>query len=354
MAEGHRGQGTRPAGPRFEFWLEGSEPGDLLVAGDAVTGPPASRPGPGAPGGGRHRARGRTVLPVAGAVTIAVAVTLVAVLGPASSKGAGTGHGPARHTVLAALSATIASGSFAMAYSEQPVTPPTTGGSQSPYGGGDGVALSGQGVIDTNPFAMVATSQVPGVGEVTARADGTDVWESGGADYGLSPGSTSAGPGSPLDGFAPVVESTLGARQGALSMMGLASPTGYLELDQDAITSAEQAGTGTVDGTPVTEFTVFLDPDAQADPPGATDVEASAIGAALAQLAAQGYRGTTVKVAIDGAGYIRQTVSTASFADGATQITQVTFSDFGCAGTVLMPGQSGASAPPPGCTSPDG
>jgi hypothetical protein len=73
----------------------------------------------------------------------------------------------------------------------------------------------------------------------------------------------------------------------------------------------------------------------------------------LALLQQQGYTGTSVKVSIDDAGYIRQTVSVASFSDGATQTTDVTFSNFGCAGKVLMPGQQGATAPPSGCVSPD-
>ena len=35
-------------------------------------------------------------------------------------------------------------------------------------------------------------------------------------------------------------------------MGGLSSPTGYLDLDQSMVTGADQTGTGTVDGVPVT------------------------------------------------------------------------------------------------------
>ena len=217
----------------------------------------------------------------------------------------------------------------------------------------DGLDVSGQGTIDTSPFAMVASANVSQIGPVVVHADGTDVWETGGGNYGLSPGSSDSGPGSPLSGFSTLVEGSLGPRAGALAMMGLASPTGYLELDQNAITSASEVGTGFVDGDAVTDYQVSLDPAQEATVPGTTPEEATTIQVALSQLQQQGYTGTSVKVSIDNAGYIRQTVSVASFSDGVTQTDNVTFSNFGCAGTVLMPGQQGTTAPPPNCVSPD-
>jgi hypothetical protein len=336
------------------------------------------------------------------AVGIMAAVVCVAIVGvpvglvltsTGSSTPSGTklGTTKAKERVLSALSATISSGSFAITYDEKsvtsatstapttttpcsnqvlPATPGANGGgfSGSKAGGSSGstvflctssgsalqgLAFSGQGTIDTGPFAMVASTNVPSVGPVTIRDDGIDVWEIGGGNYGLSPGSSDTGPGSPLSGFSGLVEGTLGPRQGGLAMMGLASPTGYLELDQNAITSASQVGTGVVDGVGVTIYQVSLNPAQEATVPGTTSEEATAIRDALALLQQQGYSGTTVKVSIDDAGYIRQTVSVASFSDGATQTTDVTFSNFGCAGKVLMPGQQGATSPPPGCVSPD-
>ena len=77
-------------------------------------------------------------------------------------------------------------------------------------------------------------------------------------------------PGQSLPGFAGLVEGTLGSRQGALDMMVLANPTGYLELDENAITNAAQVGTDTVDGVPVTVYQVTLDPAQEATVSGTT------------------------------------------------------------------------------------
>ena len=216
-----------------------------------------------------------------------------------------------------------------------------------------GMSVAGHGTIDTDPYAMVATTDVNSLGEITIRTDGTDIWELGGGDYGLSPGSTDKGPGSVLSGFANLVEGTLGPRQGAFAMMGLASPTGYLELDQDEITGADQTGTGTVDGTAVSVYRVTLNPAEEVDVPGITPVEATTINDALAVLKKVGYTGSNVQVSIDGSGYIRQVIETAEFSDGSTVVSEGTFSDFGCAGKVLMPGQQGTATPPAGCVSPD-
>ncbi|MGH9017084.1 MAG: hypothetical protein ACRDY1_04975 [Acidimicrobiales bacterium] len=342
----------------------------------------------------------RTVARVAAvAVVVAVAVPVVWAVSSARTSTrhtAGARHGlngPARRRVISALDTTIASGSFNFTFSQQPTTQPTGaeptttttcptvvppdagtipgGTSGSPVttvgsiegqvevcdiqngGSNPGEAIAGQGTIDTNPFAMVVETSVPGLGQVTLRDDGTDVWEIGGGDYGLAPGSDSSGPGSSLPGFAGLVEGTLGARQGASDMMVLANPTGYLELDEDAISSADQIGTDTVNGIPVTVYQVTLNADQEATVAGANATETTAIQNALATLRAQGYTGTTTKISIDAGGYILRTVSTASFGDGSTQTGETTYSDFGCAGTVLMPGQQGASSPPAGCVSPD-
>ena len=309
----------------------------------------------GSEGDTQRRVWWRTALGMVSSIVViaVVAVPVALVLSSArstTSHGAKLASGPAQHRVLSALSATIASGSFNMTYSEEPPTTPTSGTSGV---GPQGLVISGQGTIDTNPFAMVAASNVPGFGLITTRADGTNVWEVGGGNYGLSPGSSSSGPGAPLSGFASLVEGTLGPRQGAIAMLGLANPTGYLELDQNAISAANQTGTGVVDGVPVTVYQVTIDPAQQADAPGATPEEAAAIRDALDVLQQQGYRGMTDTVSIDGAGYIRQLVAVASFTDGAIQTSEATLSDFGCAGRVLMPGQSGSTSPPSGCVSPN-
>jgi hypothetical protein len=346
-----------------------------------------------------HRHTG-IVLGVAACVAlIGVPVGLLAASGPGpASQKTSSPHltrGVAERQLISALSATTSSGSFNVTYEFDPPTPPTVAttttttmptcqvivvspsdgsasgvagegvppgspqtatecsGSSVASGPSQSVAVTGQGTIDTDPFAMVAVSNVSGLGEITLRDDGTNVWEFGGADYGLAPGSTETGPGASLSGFASLVEGTLGPRQGALAMGGLSSPTGYLDLDQSMITGADQTGTGTVDGVPVTVYQISIAPGQGANIPGLNAEQAKAIADSDAILKQQGFTGSTVQVSIDASGYIRQTRSVAHFSDGSTTSSEATFSDFGCAGTVLMPGQTGATAPPAGCVSPD-
>jgi hypothetical protein len=354
----------------------------------------------GAPGDeGRHPHRLHRV-GVAAAAVACLAVVGVPV-GLVLSSGGGTpvalppshghhshlGNGPAERQVLSALSATTDSGSFNFTYAlsqtaatapastttstttchEEPA-PPRSGASVTPTPSGAAfvqmcseaavgtvtendrtrTVVSGHGVINTSPMGMVATTSLGGI---DVRIDGTTVWESD--SDGLAPTSGQAGGGTPLASFANLVESTLGTRAGAVAMMGMASPTGYLDLEQGAVTGADQVGTGTVDGTAVTQYQVSLDPTQLANTPGVTPEEATAIGNAIQVLQQQGLTGVEVKISIDASGYIRETRSVASFSDGGTVILDATFSDFGCAGTVLMPGQSGPATPPAGCSTSD-
>ncbi|MHB8218828.1 MAG: hypothetical protein ACYDHU_00680 [Acidimicrobiales bacterium] len=332
------------------------------------------------------------------------------------------GNGPAEQSVLSALSATTASGSFDLTYSlsrSAPTTAPpvtscpnvrtlpglstgsqrsqntadtaTTSPTSTTYTGSrtpttviahppcavtatdrSGTVVSGQGVIDTNPLAMVVSTSVG----PTVRIDTTDYWEVGGSDtlapttpprYVPSSGSTAssgtassgtassgtASSGSPLSGFASLVEGTLGTQAGAVAMVGMASPTGYLDLTQNSVTGAGTDGTGTVNGDPVTWYVVQEDVAQLADAPGVTPQEAQTIGAAVAVLNSAGYSGTRVTLGVDASGFVRQSTSVASFADGGTVTLEGTYSNFGCAGTVLMPGQSGSGTAPAGCVSPD-
>jgi hypothetical protein len=338
--------------------------------------------------------RGRPTLLVAlactlGAAAIGVPVALVLTTGggttpTASAPPVHRDAGNAKAQVISALSATTDSGSFNMTYEfstpSAPTSPTTTSTTAcpgpisppvSPVGssGGstlmvecapapgdtvnDGETITGQGTIDTEPYGMVATSQVPDLGTVTLRADDTNVWEFGGADYGLAPGSQTSGPGSPLSGFADLVEGTLGQREGAQAMLSLASPTGYLNLEQQEVTGANFIGTGTIDGVSVNQYQVFTNPALEATLPNLTTEQVKTIDAALKLLAQRGYKGTSTVLSIDASGFIRRTVSVAEFADGSTSRSESTLSDFGCAGTVLMPGQQGSASPPAGCVSPD-
>ncbi len=159
--------------------------------------------------------------------------------------------------------------------------------------------------------------------------------------------------GESIASFAGITESTIGTREGAIAMIGLASPTGYLDLYQQDIDGATQTGTSTVGGVPVTVYQVAVDPTELVNDPGITSEESTTASAAISLLKDQGYTGTTDDVSIDATGYIREVTSVAHFSDGGTVTLDVTPSNFGCAGTVLMPGQQGPSDPPANCTSPD-
>ena len=149
--------------------------------------------------------------------------------------------------------------------------------------------------------------------------NGTIVWELGGGNYGATPNASGgAGPGAPLSGFANLVEGTLGPGPGALSVISLANPNGYLNLDQQAIQSATPAGNGSVDGTPVTYYDVTIDVAKLADAANLTDQQRLTIQDALQVLQAQGYTGTKATVGVDAAGFIRDITSTTRFADGST------------------------------------
>ena len=214
--------------------------------------------------------------------------------------------------------------------------------------------VQGSGVINTNPLAMVASANIGGGLDVVVRVNGSNVYEEATGDTGLAPLPSDQGSsGSTLPGFAGITEGTLGDREGAVAMMGMSSPTGYLDLIQPAISSATQTGTGSVDGVPVTNYQVSNDLSQLAGAAGTSTAEAQTITAALTTLKGQGYTSNTAIVSIDGAGFIRQVKATDSFADGGSVTLLASFSNFGCAGTILMPGQTGSGVPPAGCTSPD-
>ena len=278
------------------------------------------------------------------------------------------GNGPAERSVLSALSATTDSGSFAFSYrlSESPGSATTTTAAPCSSSTGGPVAscgpstpqdstVQGSGTIDANPLAMAASAAIGSNGtglQVGVRVDPTTVWEVSYTDNGLAPQSND-GSGQPLSGFAGLTEGTLGQRSGAVAMMGMASPTGYLDLEQPAVSGAAQVGPSTVDGVAVSQYELAIDPGALATAPGVTSEEANTITAAIAVLTSEGYRSIRDLVSIDASGFIRESSSTVAFSDGGTVTLDAHFSNFGCAGIVLMPGQSGTSSPPANCTSPD-
>ena len=219
----------------------------------------------------------------------------------------------------------------------------------------DNVTVTGTGVIDVNPKAMVTEADPSDFGPVIVRLDATQLWELQSDDGGgLAPAaSDEPGQGQAISQFAGAVESTLGPREGAVAMLGIASPTGYLVLDEQEITGVTPTGQGTVDGKPVTEYRVSADPSQLESDPSASSEELTTMRAAITTLQGQGLSSTSTDVAVDAQGFIVQSSTTYDFSDGGSVTVEADFSNFGCAGTVLMPGQVGPTTPPAGCVSPD-
>jgi hypothetical protein len=288
--------------------------------------------------------------------------------------------GQARGDVLSALSTTTASGSFHIHYtltSEPGLHPtPTTnaGGPCTTVVVGVGtsidasspgrkatvdcgypvtadpqnVTISGEGVVHIDPTAMVSTANVSGLGEITTRVDGTNVWEDGGANYGMAP-SAKTGPGSPLSQFAGLVMGTLGRREGAVAMNSLASPSGYLDMAKEAIGDASAHGNAVVDGVQVIVYDVTLDTMKALDRPGLTPEEIATTKAALDVLRGEGYASTSVQLSIDGLGFIRRASTVIGFSDGGTVSADTTFSDFGCSSVEMLPNGPSIVPDPTGC-----
>jgi hypothetical protein len=337
---------------------------------------------------GRRAPRKLVLTAAAAIVLVAVGTSLALVASGGNTHGSqsgGTSGVPGstdREQVVSALSATTSAGNWDVSYTYGEVsgsastpTPTTASGSAStptptttscpasqnavcivtPGGGSvQDVTVTGTGIIDVNPKAMVADADVSDFGHVVLRVDSSQVWEILSGDSGglaPDPGEEQT-MGQSLPGYAGLVEGTLGTREGAVAMLGIASPTGYLELDEQAILGVTPAGTGTVDGQAVTQYKVSVQPSELASDPTASPQQVSAIRAALAALDGVGMSATTDQVAVDAQGYIVQSISTYQFSDGGSVRVQADFSNFGCAGTVLMPGQTGSTAPS-ACASPD-
>jgi hypothetical protein len=212
------------------------------------------------------------------------------------------------------------------------------------------VTTNGVAIVNVDPYALISVSHVSNFGDVTVRADSTSVWEQGGANYGLEVGSDT-GPGQSLSGFAGLVEGTLGRREGAGAMMGLASPYGYLSVVKNAITGAVKVGPATVDGAPVTVYRVSVDPAGLAAVPGLSDEQRRTIDAAISVLHEEGLSGNTTDISVDEHGLVVRTVSTNFFADGGSVTGDNTFSAFGCAGAIQMPNRPVTTGTlPPTCT----
>ena len=360
-------------GDALPLHIEGEEEGAFLDEGAAV---PAPRPN-------------RRPLVLAAAMVLllaAVGISIGFVVSGTGSPRSGphrsgvTRAAAARAQVISALGATTSAGNWDISYtySQAPAsdTSTTTTTTTSPPvscppqlqdqvtcvvsiqesgQGTDNVTVTGSGIIDVNPKAMVTDADPSNFGHVILRIDATQVWELGTDDGGgLAPNpSDDSGGGEQLSDFAGLVESTLGTREGAIAVLGIASPTGYLELDEQEITGVTPIGQGTVDGDAVSEYRVSADPSQLESDPSASPEEVATIQAALTTLQGQGLSATTTDLAVDAQGFIVQSTTAYQFSDGGSVTVQAQFSHFGCAGTVLMPGQTGPTAPPANCVSPD-
>ncbi len=179
-----------------------SDEGGLWI--DEGTGSPRSRP---------NRRRTGIVLGVAACVAlIGVPVGLLAASGPGPVTQPSAQHhvavrdGVAKRSVLAALSATTDSGSFAFSYqlNETPYQSSVGGWSQlhrptCPPTGPQSTEVQGSGTIDTNPMAMAASADISSNGisglQVGVRVDPTTVWEVSNTDNGLTPQSNDTAAG---------------------------------------------------------------------------------------------------------------------------------------------------------------
>src|SRR4030095_12801327 len=91
------------------------------------------------------------------------------------------------------------------------------------------------------PYAMWAETQGASLGAITTHINSTHVWQLGGATVGYSPGN----PGILITDYASQVLGTIGRGPGALAMLSLASRGGYLNLEEQSVTTAQPSGNRT-------------------------------------------------------------------------------------------------------------
>jgi hypothetical protein len=145
-------------------------------------------------------------------VLVAVVVIVGVVLGLTisaqgkNSVGAGVRHrssGSPLRPVLTALTTTTGAESYAFDFSTA-FQPGTESGQAAPSL--TPMTANGHGVVNLSPYVMVTTnSPNSSFPNVTAVVDDADVWEFGAGDYGTG-GLGGTAPGSPLPGFAQLVE----------------------------------------------------------------------------------------------------------------------------------------------------
>jgi hypothetical protein len=190
--------------------------------------------------------------------------------------------------------------------------------------------------VSFDPYVShVVTTSASTLGAHTLFVTSTTVWSVSGDSVPAS----ALGPGIPLSEFADQVESALGPSQGALAMISLASPGGSINLEQAAVAGAAPAGEGTVDGNHVTYYDVTIDMSQLADTPDLSDQQRTTIAAAVPLLHQGGYTGTSERIGVDDAGYVREVDAENHFSDGSTGFRHTVLSNFGCAAKQYAPGE---------------
>jgi hypothetical protein len=307
----------------------------------------------------RHRRGRRRTLRVFSVLTVVALVPVVVVrLSGDSDEGEVVSGGPrdALATVRAAVGRTSAAGSYEIEVVTT-MTQPGTSSCAVLLGPSSTLArestcvtfgplkneFTGHAIVNLEPYAMVAETN-SGLGAITTHVNSTHVWQLGGATVGYGPGT----PGLSLADYSGQVVGTLGRGPGALAVISIASRGGYLYLEEEAIASAEPAGTGTVGDVPVTYYDVTIDVTRLVDAPNLSDIQRQTIAAALPLLDESGYRGTTERIGVDGLGHVREVEATTEFDDGSSTVGHSVLSNFGCAPKVYMPNET----PPPATGSP--
>jgi hypothetical protein len=237
-------------------------------------------------------------------------------------------HTDALATVRAAVGQTFAAGSYEMDTVSTAMQ------------GGRVIEITADSIVNLEPYAMTAQSTSSAFGNVTLHVNATHAWQLGAATAGYGPGA----PGVPLFDYSRQVVGSIGRGPGALAMISIASRGGYLNLEEESVAAAEPGGTGTVDGVTVTYYDVTIDIRKLAGAAHLSDAQSQTIAAAVPLLEQSGYTGTSERLGVDDAGYIRSVDSTTSFEDGSSMVRRSVLSNFGCAPTVAMPNE--AAAPP--------
>jgi hypothetical protein len=301
-----------------------------------------------APARERRQGTRRAVIAGLAAVLAIAAIPVLGNLGDDSS-GRGSRHvtkDDALTAVRAAVGKTVGSGSYETEFdthSTHPVSQQCPLGSRCPSASGTSMFdSSGHGTVNFDPYVSRIVSDGT-YGVHTLYVTSTTIWLSNGDAVGAG------GPGIPLSSFANSVEAALGPSPGALAMIGLASPGGALNLEQEAVADATPGGTGSVDGVSVTYYDVTIDMRQLADTPDLSDMQRETIQAALPLLREGGYSGTTERIGVDDAGYIREVTATNHFDDGSTGTRHTVLSNFACAAKFYPPDQA---APPVTTTRP--